>query len=222
MPKFQFSSDQRILFFIVWESFMCCLANSMQAFICLALRRGFRRATLPKAPAGGGLQWWLTLWNFLPSPYCISGAQPQWSLGSSLPLSPRLFSHTCSVWLDARSRKSSGRPKLLPFKDYGGHCALRNLECCRNYFVTLARSVACHNSTSWFSFALACTVSCKVLYRQVCAFPNQVQSVYFNTARLQWRSRLISRRIRRNGQHVSEIWAKGLNTYDHVIFQFLF
>ncbi len=31
--------------------------------------------------------------------------------------------------------------------------------------------------TSWFSFALTCTVSCKVLYRQVCGFPNQVQSV---------------------------------------------
>ncbi|XP_073426009.1 sperm acrosome membrane-associated protein 6 [Dendrobates tinctorius] len=26
------------------------------------------------------------------------------------------------------SRKTSGGPKLLPFKDYGGHCALRNLE----------------------------------------------------------------------------------------------
>jgi len=48
----------------------------------------------------------------------------------------------------ARSRKSSGRPKLLPFKDHGGHCALGNLECCRNSFVTLARSVPRHNSVS--------------------------------------------------------------------------
>jgi len=39
-------------------------------------------------------------------------------------------------------------PKLLPFKDYGSHCALRNLECCRNSFVTLARSVPCQNSVS--------------------------------------------------------------------------
>ncbi len=74
------SSDQRIL--------QVFLANSMRAFMCLALRRGFRRATLHKAPTGGGLQWWLTFYNFLPSPECISGAQPQWSLGSSLPLSP--------------------------------------------------------------------------------------------------------------------------------------
>ncbi len=48
------------------------------------------------------------------------------------------------------SRKGSGRPKRLPFKDYGGHCALRNLKCSRNVFVTLARSVPCHNSVSEF------------------------------------------------------------------------
>ena len=33
----------------------------------------------------------------------------------------------------ASSRKGSGRPKRLPFKDYGGHCALRNLKCSRNF-----------------------------------------------------------------------------------------
>ncbi len=48
----------------------------------------------------------------------------------------------------ASSRKGSGRPKRLPFKDYGGHCALRNLKCSRIFFVTLARSVPCHNSVS--------------------------------------------------------------------------
>ncbi len=41
------SSDQRILFVTILESFRCFLANSMRAFMCLALRRGFRRATLP-------------------------------------------------------------------------------------------------------------------------------------------------------------------------------
>ncbi len=55
-----------------------------------------------KAPTGGGLQGWLTFYNFLPSPECISGAQPQWSLGSSLPLSPRLFSPDSSVWPDGQ------------------------------------------------------------------------------------------------------------------------
>ncbi len=70
-------------------------SNSMRAFMCLALRSH-------KAPTGGGLQWWLTFYNFLPSPECISGAQPQWSLGSSLPLSPRLFSPDSSVWPDGQ------------------------------------------------------------------------------------------------------------------------
>ncbi len=60
--------------------------------------------------------------------------------GSSPPIAQ--FGRTAS------SRKGSGRPKRLPFKDYGGHCALRNLKCSRNFFVTLARSVPCHNSVS--------------------------------------------------------------------------
>ncbi len=44
--------------------------------------------------------------------------------GSSPPIAQ--FGRTAS------SRKGSGRPKHLPFKDYGGHCALRNLKCSRN------------------------------------------------------------------------------------------
>ncbi len=134
------SSDQRILFVTILESFRCFLANSVRVFMCLALRRGFVGPLCHKAPTGGGLQWWLTFYNFLPSPECISGAQPQWSLGSSPPIAQ--FGRTAS------SRKGSGRPKRLPFKNYGGHCALRNLKCSRNCFVTLARSVPCHNSVS--------------------------------------------------------------------------
>ncbi len=126
----------------------------------------------------------------------------------------------------ASSRKGSGRPKRLPFKDYGGHCALRNLKCSWTFCVTLARSVPCHISvselfrqvplTSWFSFALTCTVSCKVLYRQVCGFPNQVQSVKSNTAGLKWRCRTISQGW---SEEMDSTWvkdmsvtAKGLNT----------
>ncbi len=60
--------------------------------------------------------------------------------GSSPPIAQ--FGRTAS------SRKGSGHPKRLPFKDYGGHCALRNLKCSRIFFVTLARSVPCHNSVS--------------------------------------------------------------------------
>ncbi len=60
--------------------------------------------------------------------------------GSSPPIAQ--FGRTAS------SRKGSGRPKRLLFKDYEGHCALRNLKCSRIVLVTLARSVPCHNSVS--------------------------------------------------------------------------
>ena len=35
---------------------------------------------------------------------------------------------------------------------------------------------------AWF-FALTCTVKCGMLYREVCAFPNHVQSIEFTTGR---------------------------------------
>ena len=48
------SSDQRILFLMVWKSFRCILANSRRAAMCLLLRSGFRLATLPYRP-----DWWI-------------------------------------------------------------------------------------------------------------------------------------------------------------------
>ena len=47
----------------------------------------------------------------------------------------------------ASSRKSPGCSKLLPFKNYGGHCALGNLQCSRIFF-SLPRSVPQHNPVS--------------------------------------------------------------------------
>ena len=41
------SSDQKILFHMVWESFRCLLANSKWAAMCLLLRSGFCLATSP-------------------------------------------------------------------------------------------------------------------------------------------------------------------------------
>ena len=41
------SSDQRILFLMVWASDRCLLANSKWAVMCLLLRSGFRLAPLP-------------------------------------------------------------------------------------------------------------------------------------------------------------------------------
>ena len=41
----------------------------------------------------------------------------------------------------ARSRKSLGGSKLLPFKNDGDHCVLGHLQCCRNVLVPFPRSV---------------------------------------------------------------------------------
>ena len=94
------------------------------------------------------------------------------------------------VWA-ASSRKSLGGSKLLPFTIDGGHCVLGDLQCCRNLLVPFPRIVPRHNPVSELYgqflpphdmiFALTCTVNCGTLYRQVCAFPNTVQSIEFNT-----------------------------------------
>ncbi|KAK6327106.1 hypothetical protein J4Q44_G00027510, partial [Coregonus suidteri] len=76
----------------------------------------------------------------------------------------------------ASSRKSLGGSKLLPFKNDGGHCVLGDLLCCKKRLVPFPRSVP-HSLV----FALTCTVNCGTLYRQVCAFPNHVQSIEFTT-----------------------------------------
>jgi hypothetical protein len=46
------------------------------------------------------------------------------------------------------------------------------------WFAILSRSSTenSFNLIAWF-FALTCTVNCGTLYRQVCAFPNHVQSI---------------------------------------------
>ncbi len=75
--------------------------------------------------------------------------------------------------------------------------------------------------TSWLVCALTCTVNCGTLYRQVCAFPNHVQSTEFTTGGLQSSCRNISRMISGNRMHLSSIlsvMSKAMNKY--VIFSF--
>jgi hypothetical protein len=55
-------------------------------------------------------------------------------------------------------------------------------------------------------FALRCTVKCGTLYRQVCAFPNHVQTIEFTTDGLQSSCRNISRMINGNRMHLSSIF----------------
>ncbi len=179
--------NQRILFVTILESFRC-FSKLHAGFHCLALRRGFRRATLAIKPrlVEGCSDGWLS-YNFLPSPECNLWSSATVIFGFFFTsLTKALLPPIAQFGWTASSRKGSGRPKRLPFKDYGGHCALRNLKCSR-FFCNLGQICALPQFclwalqavplTSWFSFALTCTVSCKVLYRQVCGFPNQVQSV---------------------------------------------
>ena len=102
----------------------------------------------------------------------------------------------------ASSRKSLDGSKRLPFKN-GGHCVLWDLQCCINWLVHFPRSVPRHDPVSelyrqflWprgLVFALTCTVNWGTLYRQVCAFPNHVQSIEFITGELRSSCRNISR-----------------------------
>ena len=75
--------------------------------------------------------------------------------------------------------------------------------------------------TPWLGFF---TVNCGTLYRQVCAFPNHVQSIEFTTSGLQSSCRNILRMINGSRMHLSSISsliAKGLNSYVNKIFVFL-
>jgi hypothetical protein len=100
--------------------------------------------------------------------------------------------------------------------------------------VPFPRSVSWHNPVSelygqylrlhGLVFALTCTVICGTLYRQVCAFPNHVQSFEFNTSGLQLSCKNISRMINGNSMHlssVSSLIAKDLNTHVNKVFFYL-
>ncbi len=124
-----------------WSPSGVFLANSMRAFHVSG-----HSAIKPRLVEGCSDGWLSTTFSHLPNASLELSHSDLWVLlylshqGSSPPIAQ--FGWTAS------SRKGSGRPKRLPFKDYGGHCALRNLKCSRIFFVTLARSVPCHNSVS--------------------------------------------------------------------------
>ena len=86
-------------------------------------------------------------------------------------------------------------PAASSRKSLGGFKLLGVLQCCRNVLAPFLRSVPRHNPVleryskflqpHGLVFALTCTVNCGVLYRQVCAIPNHVQSIAFTTDGLQ-------------------------------------
>ena len=70
-------------------------------------------------------------------------------------------------------------------------------------------------------FALTCTVNCGTLNRQVCSFPNHVQSTEFTSDGLQSNCRTNSRMINGNRMHLISIMsciAKCLNAELNVFF----
>ena len=110
------------------------------------------------------------------------------------------------------SSRSLGGSKLLPFENDGGHCVLWDLQCCRSFYFSYRKFLRPHGLV----FALACSVNCGNVYRQVCSFPNQVQSIEFTTDGHQSSCRNISRMIYGNRMHLSSISsliAKRLNTH---------
>ena len=154
---------------MVWESFWCLLVNSKRAVMCFLLRRDFHLLQSHLPNQG-------------PSP---SIAQFGWA-------------NSC--------RMSLGGYKLLPFKNDGGHWGPSMLQ---TFFGTLPQSCASTQSclgaqwtipsTSWLGFCSDMhTVDCGPLYRQVCAFPNNVESIEFTTSGLQSSCRTISRMINGN------------------------
>lgn len=68
------SSDQRILFLTIWDSFRCRLANSRGAVMCILLRSGFCLAPLPYRPYRWGA-----------AEVVVIGALPDWPSGSWSP-----------------------------------------------------------------------------------------------------------------------------------------
>ncbi len=127
------SSDQRILFVTILGSFRCFLANSMWAFMSCTEERppSGHSAIKPRLVEGCSDGWLSTTFSHLPNASLELSHSDLWVLlylshqGSSPPIAQ--FGRTAS------SRKGSGRPKRLPFKDCGGHCALRNLKCSRTF-----------------------------------------------------------------------------------------
>jgi hypothetical protein len=132
--------------------------------------------------------------------------------------------------LSLAGRPAVGRVLVVPnsfhLKMIEATVLFGDLQCCRHFLVPFPRSVPQHNLALELNkqflrhhglvFALTGTVKCGTLHRQVCAFPNHVQSIEFTTCGLQSSCRNISRMINWNRMHLSSISrliAKGLNTY---------
>ena len=163
--------------------------------MCLLLRSGFSLATLPYRS-----DWWIAAEMVVLLEGSPLSTEERWSSDSD----HRVLGHSpdkgpsppiAQFRRPASSRKSPGGSKLLPFTDDGSHCAQWDLQSSRIFFCAFPQICSSRQSclgglqaiplTSCLVCALTCTVNCGTLYRQVCAFPNHVQSTEFTTGGLQ-------------------------------------
>ena len=143
------------------------------------------------------LQWCCSSRSFSHPRHGISGAQPDWPLGSWSPLFTRPFSPDCSVW-----------PGSQLYELWRALCSWEpSMQ--HNFILQhspdLCQSLSSVGSTfnlMGFVFALICVLSCETLYRKACDFPNHVQSIEFTTGGPQSRFWDISKMIKRNGRHL--------------------
>ena len=187
------------------------------------LRSGFRLATLPYRP---------DLWIAAEMVVLLEGSplstEEHWS---SDRVTIGFLVTSLTKALLPRSLSLDGRPALGRVLVVPNFFHLRMMEATvligqQNFFFTLTQICSSRQScigglqtislTSCLVCALTCTVNCGTLYRQVCAFPNHVQSTEFTTGGLQLSCRNISRMISGNRMHLSSIlsfMAKAVNNY---------
>ena len=133
------------------------------------------------------------------------------------------------------TRKSLGGSKRIPFKNNGGHRVLRDCQCCRHFLypsrdlcldtiLSLRSTSKSFDLMAWF-FLWNARSTVGPYKREVCAFPNHVQSIEFITGGLQSSCRNISRMINGNWIYLISILsliAKGLIAYVNKVFKFFY
>ena len=199
------------LFFSQYESPLG--ANSKPTFMFLLLKRGLHLAALPQSPD----QWSATVMVVHLKVSDIS-SQALWS--SMRATIGFLDTSLTKSSVGCLTKSSVGCSKLLLFKKYGCHSSLPELsvqmkffgkpspDLCLDTILSLSSAGSSSNLMVWLFwyalFILICIVSCDILKRQVCPFPNYAQSIEFDTGGLQSQCRDISKRIKRN----AGIWAR--------------
>ena len=183
------------------------MANSKRSVMCLLLRSGFRLATLPDWCSAAEM---VVLVEDSP----ISTEE----LWSSVRVTIRFSVTSLNKALLPRLFSLAGRPALGRVLVVPNFFNLRMMEAIVFLGTFIAAEIcwypspdlrldtilSLHYTDNSFRpqglvFALTCNVNCGTLHRQVCDFPNHIQSIEFTTGGLQSSCRNISRMINGTG-----------------------